>query len=187
MGAFTTTALLITGAVAAGVSAYGQVRAGDASRRAGEREQEAANSQADLQDYNAEIADLQAADAIARGVEEEQRYRTSVRGIIGSQRAAFAGGNIDVGFGSALDVQEDAAYLGELDALQIRTNAAREAWGYKVQAEDLRRRGTITRREGRNLREAGREGQTQQRIGALGTVLGAGNSLLQQRYGFGRG
>jgi hypothetical protein len=167
------------------LQARSQIKAGNAAKQAGIHEREASESQAELSDYNAAIADLQATDAIARGVEEENRFRTSVRGMIGTQRAGIAAGNVDVGFGSAVDVQADAAFLGELDALTIRTNAAREAWGYNVQAEDLRKRAAITRKEGVYLEKAGREQQSASRWAAGGTLLGTGASLLQQRYGYG--
>lgn len=186
MAAFTTTLAWLT-VGAAGLSAYGQIRAGQSAAKAGVAEREAAESQGELADYNANVAELQAADAIARGAEEENRFRMGVRGIIGAQRAGFAGSNIDVGFGSALDVQADAAFLGELDALTIRTNAAREAWGFKVEAEDLRQRGRIARKEGRYLEAAGRERRTQSYIGAGSSLLGSGVSLLESRYGFSRG
>lgn len=178
------TVLAIASAASAAFSAYGQVKAGKAEARAGEREQQAANSQGERLDWNAAVAELQAKDALDRGTQEEQRFRAGVRGIIGAQRAGFAASNIDVGFGSALDVQADAAELGELDALTIRTNAAREAWGYKVEAEDLRKQAEIVRREGVNAAAAGRERKTQQYIGAGSTLLGAGTSLVKARYGF---
>jgi hypothetical protein len=98
-----------------GFSAAGQVRAGNA---AGE-----------LADYNAAVLDQRAIDARARGQEDESRFRSRIRQLIGSQRAGYAGQNVDVGTGSAADVQADTAYLGELDALQLRANAVREAWG----------------------------------------------------------
>jgi hypothetical protein len=164
-------------------SAFNTWRSGGAMARAGEKQQEAAESAAELHEWNAEVAELQAADAIARGAEEENRFRSGVRGIIGSQRAAMAAGNVDVGFGSALDVQADAAYLGELDAHAIRSNAAREAWGYNVEAFDANFRASITRQEGAAAAEAGRAARTTARIGAVGTVLGAGVSMVQARYG----
>lgn len=175
-----------------GISAAGtattvvsQIKAGNAAKKAGLAQQAASESQADLTEYNADVAGLQAADAIARGAEEENRYRTQVRGIIGSQRAAFAGNNVDVGFGSAVDVQADAAFLGELDALTIRTNAAREAWGYNVQGEDLRRGAAIARREGTAQAAAGRQMQSAARWQAGGSILSGTGSLLQIKYGMG--
>lgn len=184
MAAFT--ALSIIGLGLGAFQAVQGFRAGKSAKKAGEQQQEAAESEAGLTDYNAQVADLQAGDAVARGAEEEQRFRAGVRGLVGAQRAAFAASNVDVGFGSALDVQADTAMLGELDALQIRTNAAREAWGYQVQAVDLRERARITRKEGENLAKTGREQQRQHQIGAIGSLVGTGASFLEARYGFGR-
>lgn len=184
MAAFTT--LAIIGGVSAGIQAWQAHKAGQAQKKAGAAQADASESQAQLAEFNADVADLQAADATTRGTEEENRFRTQVRGAIGAQRAGFAAGNIDVGFGSALDVQADASYLGELDALQIRTNAAREAWGYKVQSTDYRKRAEIARKEGANAIAIGNEGAKQGNLNAATTLLGAGTSLLQARYGFGR-
>lgn len=94
---------------------------------------------------NAEVADMQAQDAIARGREAEMRQRRAGHRLIGSQRAALAAQGIEVDSGSALDVQKDTAGLSELDALTIRNNAAREAWGFTVQAMDLRNQGRLAR------------------------------------------
>lgn len=185
MGLMTGLALALTAAGTA-TSVVGQVKAGRAAKRAGELGREASEDAADLSDYNAAVADLQSADAIARGQDEELRFRTKVAGVIGSQRAGFAAGNIDVGFGTAVDVQEDAARLGELDALTIRTNAAREAWGYKIQGEDSRRRGQIQRKEGAMIEAGGRANQTAARWGATSTLLGTAGSLLEQKYGMGK-
>lgn len=178
---------LMIGLAAAGTATQvvGQIKAGNAEKRVGEAQQAAANDQASLQDYNASVADLQAKDAVDRAAQEENRFRTGVAGLIASQRAGFAAGNIDVGFGSAVDTQADAAHLGELDALTIRTNGAREAWGYQVQSEDLRRGASITRKTGVNAELAGEARQSASRFAAAGSVLSGGASLLQLKYGFG--
>jgi hypothetical protein len=95
-------------------------------------------------------------------------------------------------------VQADAAFLGELDALTVRTNAAREAWGYQVQAEDLRRHAQIARKEGAYAaqtgavegaayREAGNAASSASKLNIASTLVGAGSSLLAQRYGFSGG
>lgn len=204
---FTTMAIISLAGMA--VSAYGQHKAGQAQKKAGEaaglaaveggrRAQAAADDQAGIADYNANVADLQAADALARGTEQENKFRAGVRGIVGSQRAGTAAGNIDVSYGSAVDVQADAAFLGEQDALQIRTNAAREAWGFQVQGEDLRRRAAVTRKsgayaleaataEGGAYRQAGKDANTAANYGIASTLIGGGSSLLASRYGFSGG
>jgi hypothetical protein len=169
------------------VGAYESYKAGQAAKKSGEAGQAAANSQADLADYNAAVADVQAQDAVTRGAQEEARFRSGVRGMVGTQRAGFAAGNIDVGSGSAVDVQADTAYLGELDALQIKTNAAREAWGFTIQAQDLRKRAEIARKTGVFLEATGRTQATTAYIGgATSLVTGAAN-LYSAKYGFGGG
>lgn len=188
-------------AAGAATSAAGQVKAGHAAKQAGQAQQaqyeanaQVAESQAAQLDYNAHAAEEQAADATARGAEDESRFRTQVRGLIGSQRAGFAGQGVAVGSGSAADVQGDAAYLGNRDALTIRHNAAREAWGFQVQAEDLRQGAAIQRKAAAAARvggtyaaAAGNAAQTQARIGAATSILGTGSSLVLDRYGWSRG
>lgn len=181
MGLFTGIAIAL--AAASTVSTVvSQRKAAKAEIKKGELQKKAAESQAWILDYNANVADLQAKDAVERGAEAEQRFRTQIRGTIGAQRAAIAAGNIDVSFGSAVDVQADAAMLGELDALTIRTNAAREAWGYKVQATDIRNRAAVTRKEGVMMAEAARVGASAQNWQMASTILGGATSIMQMRY-----
>lgn len=175
---------LIIAGVGMAVSAYSQWKAGKAAKEQGEAQRRAAEAQAKLLDFNAHVADMQAKDAVERGAEEESRFRSSVRGMIGSQRAGIAAGNVDVGYGSAVDVQADAAHLGELDALTIKTNAAREAWGYQVEAIDIRKRAAITRKEGVMMEKAGKVAQSAHRLGAIGGVVTGAGSLLAEKYGW---
>jgi hypothetical protein len=169
------------------MSVYGSYKAGKAAKKAGEAGAEVTESQAKLAEYNASVADLQAKDAVQRAAESESNFRSGVRGMIGAQRAGFAAGNIDVAYGSAIDVQADAAYLGELDALTIRTNGVREAWGFKVQAQDLRTRAAIARKEGTQILAEGASRQTAARWEMAGTILGASASLAGAKYGTGKG
>lgn len=186
MAAFTTLALLGLSAATTAMSAASSIKAGNAAGRAGTAQRRAAEESAGLADFNANIAELQGKDAVERGAIEESRFRSNVKVLIGGQRADLAANNVDVGFGSAADVQGDAAHLGELDALQIRTNAAREAWGYQVQAVDLRKRAEIQRKEGVMLEAAGQEAKGASRWQAVGTIAGGATSLVEARYGFGR-
>ncbi len=176
--------LIIAGAGMA-ISAIGKWKAGKAAKKEGEAQQRAAESQAALLDYNANVADLQAKDAVARGTQEEGQLRQRIRSTIGAQRASFAATGVDTGYGSAADTQADAAMLGELDTMTVRQNAAREAWGYKVEAIDLRRKAEITRKEGVNMAEAGKRAQSAARWGVAADVaIGTGN-LLAAKYGWG--
>lgn len=89
---------------------------------------------AEIAQRNSEVAKQNAVWAGQAGEQqasvEEQKTRARMGGII----AAQAANNIDVNSGSALDVRSSAASLGELSALTIRSNAAKEAYGYENQA-----------------------------------------------------
>src|SRR3989304_298633 len=107
MAAFTALAL---GSLAFG--AYNQIRAGQSAKKAGEAERRAAEASADLAEYNAAVADLQATDAVARGAEDESRFRTTVRGLIGSQRAGISAGDGGGGWGAGGGGAAGAGGLG---------------------------------------------------------------------------
>jgi hypothetical protein len=176
---------LALGLIGEGVKAVGDIKAAGAQRDAASAVAAADESQAELSDYNANVAKQQAQDALDVGAQQENQYRTQVRTLIGSQRAGFAANNVDVGFGSAVDTTADAAKLGELDALQIRTNAARQAWGFNVQAQDLTTEAGIQRKQGAAAIAAGNAQATGTEFNAATSVLGGTSSLLMAKYGFG--
>lgn len=186
MAAFSTIATLGLMAGSTALSAYSAHKQGDAAKKAAKATSEAAESQAQVYDFNAAVAELQSADAIERGAEAEAKFRQQIRATIGSQRAALAGGNIDVSFGTAADVQADAAYLGELDALTIRTNAKREAWGYQVQAANYQKQAEVTRKAGDQAIATGAAQASAANWQAAGTLLTGGASLLQAKYSMGK-
>lgn len=156
--------------VSAGTVAMGMMGAGTGMSVMGGIQ--SGKSQKRLNEYNAQVATMQSEDAIARGKDAEERHRENVRRLMGSQRAAWAASGVDVNSGNAVDVVADTASMGELDALMIRHNAAREAWGFQNQAIDYRARGEIAEAEARNR--------------GLQSALSTGSTLLSDRYGFSR-
>lgn len=94
---------------------------------------------------NAALADESAEDAIARGWLAEQRLRTGTHGLAAEQRTMLAAQGLDLSTGSAAEIAENTIALGELDALMIRNNAAREAWGYRVEATNFRQQALLAR------------------------------------------
>jgi hypothetical protein len=89
---------------------------------------------------NRRLGVAQANDALLRGTKEETRYRRVIAQVAGQQKADFGARNVAVS-GTALDLLADTAQIGEEDALTIRNNAAREAWGYRNQASEASRWG----------------------------------------------
>lgn len=91
--------------------------------------------QAQVQKNNAQAAEWQARDAITRGQQDENRHRLKVAQLKGTQRASMAARGIALDEGSALNILDDTDFMGDMDALVIRDNAAREAWAYREKAK----------------------------------------------------
>jgi hypothetical protein len=137
----------------AGLNAFSQIRAGLA-------EQSNAN-------FNARVADMQALDAERRGEIEGRRVSLMANRLIGEQRAAFGASGVDVATGSPTLIYEDTARQAMADRTTILSNAAREAWGYRVQAKDLRRHGRYAAGAGK--------------LGAAGSLITSGAQYLRLR------
>lgn len=99
---------------------------------------------------NAAQADLAAQDAVARGQVAEDVQRSRVRAIMGTQRAQIGASGIQSDTGTAGNVLTQSAQLGEQDARTIRSNAFREAWGYRTQTQNFQLQGELAGVEGRN-------------------------------------
>lgn len=97
---------------------------------------------------NARLAEQAAADAQARGAVEESAHRRRVSQIQGAQRVAIGASGATVDVGTPMSILEDTAQFGELDALTIRNNAAREAFGLRTRATGIRLAGRSEARQG---------------------------------------
>lgn len=95
-----------------------------------------ADQQAAALRQNAFYLNQSASDAKVRGMIESDQSRVQTQQAIGTQRAAMASNGGVVDDGTNAIIQQDTAQLGELDALTISNNAAREAYGFQVQAQD---------------------------------------------------
>jgi hypothetical protein len=138
-----------------------------------------ADSSAKASRYNAQVAEMNAVlsqrrakDASERGAKAEQQKRMEIAALQGRQRAAMAANGVDVNYGSALDTLIDTAYLGELDALTIRRNAAREAYDFEVDAVNGRADAGLSRANADSAMAGGY-------LNAAGTVLGGASSAYR--------
>lgn len=148
--------------IGTGVSAVGQVQAGKAAQAAGDYNAAVARN-------NQIVAEQQAADAQRRGEVAETEQRRKVRMLAGSQRAALGASGVQLDAGTPLDLLGDTAAMGELDALTIRNNAEREAYGYRVQGVNFGAEAGLQTMRGNNAMSGAL-------MSAGGTVLsGAGN------------
>lgn len=127
-------------AVGSGISGvaglFGASSQADAMKAQGEYQKTVA-------DFNAQLSELQSKDAIDRGGKEAAQVKEQAKQMIGSQRAIMAASGVVVDSGSAAEVQADTQKMATQDAVTIRNNAAREAWGYKTQALNYTTQGNM--------------------------------------------
>lgn len=116
------------------------------------------------------LARRNAALAIQAGDVREQAKRRETAGLIGAQRAAYAAHGVDVNVGSPVDIQSDTAELGELDALTIRNNAQREAYGYKIQGDNAGAEAGLFGQQASGDQLAGW-------VGSVGSLIGGASSV----------
>jgi hypothetical protein len=118
--------------------------------------------QARIAEVNAKIAEGQARDALMRGERQEQASRMSAAQLRSTQRATMAASGVDLGSETSAAILTSTDYLSEMDANQIRANALRDAWGYRMEAVTQRGSAGVSRATARGISPMG---------DALGTLL----------------
>lgn len=116
-------ASMALGVVGAGVQAMGSIQEG--------------NYRAQVAENNAKIAGYNAQLATESGEIEASNQGLKTRAQIGEQKAAQGASGVDVNSGSAVDVRVASDILGMTDALTIKSNAAKQAYGFLTQQTSL--------------------------------------------------
>jgi hypothetical protein len=84
------------------------------------------------------MADADSEDALKRGETEANTQASKGAQVVGAQRAALAAQGINVDSGTAATLQDQTVEQARKDSETIRSNAWREAWGFRVQANNAR-------------------------------------------------
>lgn len=129
------------------IAALGLQAVGTAVGAVGEGQQ--AQFQQNLALRNQTLARMQAADATARGEQDVGDAQLKAGRALGQVRTAIGGSGLEQS-GTALNVLADARMLSAVDQSRIRANAAREAWGYGVQADNYGMEAEMAKRRGQN-------------------------------------
>lgn len=162
-------------AVGTGMRAYGEHQAGEAAGRVAES--------------NAKLADAAAEDSIRRGGEESKDIIRYAEQLKGRQRAVYGAGGIDVASASAEDVRKGTDRLAYEDVARTQANAAREAWGFRAQADQFRAGGEAAKAAaGFNVGSTVLTGASSM-LGGLGSLKVPGNRSggLRDKYRGGKG
>ena len=145
----------------AGVQALGSIINGAAASKT-------ANYNAKIAENNAKIATQNADWAGAEGDQKAGIAGLQSKDKQGAIKTAQAANNVDVNSGSALAVQQSERQAGQLNIANIRSNAARQAFGYETQSAGYTAQAAMDRAQGRNAKTAGYIG------GITNLVKGAG-------------
>lgn len=179
-----TTAAVIGGVAVAGVAAgvAGTALGAVGSYQQGKAQAAAYNYNAKVAEENRKIAMNNAAMERQLGLEEARRQRISTLQAIGKQEVALAANGVDVGYGTSLDLIEDTAMLGELDALTIEYNSEKKARNYEIEAMNFANEANLAQFSARNARTAGNIAAIS---GGLKTVGQIGSAALSLGGGMG--
>lgn len=139
------------------MGAVGKIQAGEDAAAADRYNSEVAANNALIDKQRATLAGQEGE---VNAATEEQKTKAKIGGILANQGAS----GVDVNSGSASDVRASEAMVGAQDAINIRANAARTAYGYQTQASNDEAQSELDRAKAGSDQRAGL-------IGGATTVL----------------
>lgn len=104
-----------------------------------------ARTQKQVAENNAKTAEWQAQDAQARGEQDAMDIQRKAAALKSSQRVSMAAKGLDLGYGTAADIQDQTDFFGQVDAATARTNAGKEAWAKRAQRANFQTEAAASR------------------------------------------
>lgn len=150
-----TTAMAWATTISTAASLIGTAVGVTSSIQQGKAQKAQYNYQAAVERRNAQKAQANAEQTRQEGIEEARMQRMKTIQKIGAQQAAMAANGFDIASGTNLDVVEDTAAIGELDALTTTYNAETKALSYESQSENLTNQANLDVIAGQNAYRAG--------------------------------
>ena len=152
-------------AAAGGVSALGSLFGGQATSQSYQY-------QAQIAQINAQVAKQNAAYAQETGEVEAQQSGMQTRAQIGQTKAIQGASGLDVNTGSGAAVRGSEAEIGVENQNITRANAAKQAYGYEVNAAQFTNQGSLDIASGANAITASYFSAGSSILGAAGSVAG---------------
>lgn len=150
------------------LSAFGKMQAGEAAGAAGDY-------RAQVAENNAVIARQNSNTSLQVGELDVGRQGLRSRAQSGAIKSGMAASGVDVNTGSYGDVQAAASELQQLDALTIRSDAARKAYGYNIEETNQKSTAALERAGADQSRTAGL-------LNATGSLLASAGSISSQYW-----
>jgi len=174
------------GALGIGSSIFGSLLGAAGAERGGAAQAGMYNYQAGIAALNAQIARQNAEYVAGQGEISAGKYGLGARQQMGHIVAGQSASGLDVRSGSAREVQESQHLVSMMDMGQIRENAAKAAYDYKVQATQFTTQAALDTMAAGQAKQAGTIGAVSSLVGGAGAV--ASKWYQQQSIGmFGGG
>lgn len=135
------------------------------------------NTSANLADINSQMSEEEAQQALVAGQRNEQSIDLAGAQMKSSQRASMAANGVDLGVGSALNVQDSTDYLTQAKANVANANAVRTAFGYRTAAVNSGNQALLDRTQAGNVSPF---------PNAFTTLLTGASSIATSRYQLGK-
>ncbi|MFM6930152.1 MAG: hypothetical protein ACKOX6_16900 [Bdellovibrio sp.] len=97
----------------------------------------------EVNEMNAQAADLDAYHAELNGMTQEARYQQVIDSTLADQKVAYASQKVDAGFGTAAAVTAESKLTASLNKVDIENQAHEQALGIKNQARNIRLQGSM--------------------------------------------
>lgn len=154
-------------------SGAGSIIGAMGARQSGSAQAGMYNYQAGIAALNAKIAKQNRDYALGEGETQARDYGFGAAQRGGQITNRLAASGIDIGQGSAQDVRKSQQLVTNIDSAQIRTNAARKAYGYSVEATQDTAQAGMYRSAASNSEAGGG-------IRALGSLISGAGSVADK-------
>lgn len=136
-----------------------------------------AKYQAAVAENNAIISEQNAVYELQAGQVEEQSKLMEVNQILGEAETGYAASGVDPTSGSPIRVLRSTSAIGGLDALTIRDNAARRAYGYRAEGVNFKAQAGLYRMQAQSSMIGGILGGLGQLASGFGSMVGSGGGF----------
>lgn len=136
---------MCNGQAAIGLQVAGAVQKGVGAFYGARSEARQLEHSANIADMNAKLSDMAADQTIKQGQREAQKSRFETTNTREAALAAYAGNGIALDSATVARVITSSDVLGEIDANTINANAARAAWGYRLEGVQFENEATVAR------------------------------------------
>ena len=154
---------LVMAAIGTATSVAGQMQQASAAKAA-------ANYQSQVAAGNAQVATQNANMAAASGEAQAAISEQKTRATVGAEEAAQGSSGVDINSPTAKAVRTSQDMTGQLDAQTIRSNAARQAYGYETQSTNFQNQSSADTAQGNNAMTAGEFGSVSSGLSGVGNA-----------------